>query len=159
MLKLTDDLLHQSVTQSNKLNTISIIDADELLKFHQKSFDDASKLVSLYWGHDPKAPVTDTQKIQDHLAGNPITSWWQIIYLIEAAGFAALQLGYSKHKADIAKARNSEPRQWVRDEWSKKKDKAGNKASFSREHANLVHKKFKVKVQSETIYKKWLKGL
>lgn len=62
-----------------------------------------------------------------------------------------------KEKASKAAAsKNIEPRGWVVTEWAKRSDKGQSKASFARQYATLVKKKFGVVVLPDTISRDWL---
>jgi hypothetical protein len=125
---------------------------------HHELANDAEHWVSLYWNVN-RHHKTTLSDMHDRLASKPILDPWQIIHLIEAAGNEALKRGYSKHKSQIASAKNKEPKEWVQGEWAKVEDKRGKKASFAREHSNLVQKKFNLTVTADQIAKVWLKGM
>ncbi len=62
----------------------------------------------------------------------------------------------SRHSAENAANKNSEPREWVREQWKKRTDLKQSKASFARQYVHLVKDKYKVKVTAETIARDWL---
>ena len=55
---------------------------------------------------------------------------------------------------------NSKPdpsiRRWVLDQWWDRPDKSQSKAAFSRQHSELVRKKYGVSITSDTISRDWL---
>ncbi|MFC7433584.1 hypothetical protein ACFQNJ_03575 [Hydrogenophaga bisanensis] len=55
-----------------------------------------------------------------------------------------------------ASSKNAAEREWVRREWRNRSDKGQSKASFARQHAQLVKAKFGTDVTSEQIAREWL---
>ena len=58
-----------------------------------------------------------------------------------------------------AQSKNAEPRAWVLSEWQNRTDKGQSKASFARQYATLVKKRFpkdSAAVTPETIARDWL---
>lgn len=129
---------------------------NEAVQHQEKCCDDAEKFLNLYWGGDDKRHVLELQKMREWLNENQPLDRWFFIRLIEAAGQKALEIGYSQHKAEIARKKNAVPREWVRAEWKKRTDMGQSKAAFARQHAALVKSKFGLKVTPETIARDWL---
>ena len=128
-------------------------------KFQKKVRDDALEFLSLYWGdYDVKVRVhlLDIDLLEEWIKANQPLDRSFYVHLIEAAGAKALEIGYSQHKSDIAKAKNVEPRTWVSDAWKNRNDRGQSKASFSRMFAPLVKKTFDLGVTAETIARDWL---
>ena len=136
----------------------------EMLKkaaaFQNKCKADAAELVALYWGgrsgsSHSVCPAEFEQWLQSH---EPLDRWFYI-HLIEAAGKKALEIGYSQHKSAVAKSKNAEPRAWVLSEWTNRQDRGQSKASFARQYAPMVKKRFpkdSAAVTPETIARDWL---
>ena len=62
----------------------------------------------------------------------------------------------AEHAAEKARAKNAEPRAWVRSKWDARTDKGQSKAAFARQYALLVKQRFNVLVQPEHIAREWL---
>ncbi len=62
----------------------------------------------------------------------------------------------SEHARHVAMAKNSRPRDWVREQWRERPDKGQSKAAFARQYAPLVKRRFDVPVTPETIARDWL---
>lgn len=56
----------------------------------------------------------------------------------------------------MAAKKNLGPREWVKNEWAARSDKGQSKASFARQYAPLVKKRFGVDVTPEQISRVWL---
>jgi len=56
----------------------------------------------------------------------------------------------------MAAKKNLEPREWVKNEWAARSDTGQSKASFARQYAPLVKKRFDVDVTPEQISRVWL---
>ncbi len=128
---------------------------------HQrKCLADATEFVALYWsGYDGKSNTLCLEKFERWLSEHKPLDRWFYIHLIEAAGAKALELGYSQHKSNIAKSKNAQPRAWVLSEWNNRQDKGQSKASFARQYAPMVKKRFpkdSAAVTPETIARDWL---
>ncbi|MBK6558565.1 hypothetical protein [Candidatus Skiveiella danica] len=129
-------------------------------EFQGKCEDDAAEFVALYWsGYDGKSNTLCLEKFERWLQDHEPLDRWFYIHLIEAAGAKALELGYSQHKSDIAKSKNAQPRAWVLSEWHNRTDKGQSKASFARQYAPIVKKRFpkdSAAVTPDTIAREWL---
>ena len=64
--------------------------------------------------------------------------------------------GVSRSKRDIARSKNKKARAWVVGEWATRIDKEQGYASFGRQYALLVKKKFQTDVKPGTIARDWL---
>lgn len=131
----------------------------EVAKFQGKMEADAREFLSLYWrGHDVKARrhKLTLEPLERWLEANQPLDRWFYVHLIEAAGEAALKLGYSQHKSDIATAKNAAAKAWVLQAWGSRPDKGESKAAFSRTHTALVKKKFNLLITADTIARDWL---
>lgn len=62
----------------------------------------------------------------------------------------------SEHASRAAKKKNAAPRSWVQREWGDRTDRGQSKASFARQYAPLVKKRFDLDVTQETIKRDWL---
>lgn len=137
--------------------TFSRLDA---LDGYIKIIKDAHYFLSLYWGEDGRSTDENSQyRMKSWLLKNKNLDLLFFVHLIEAAGEVALALGYSKHKAAAAKAKNAKPRAWVLSEWQSRTDQGQSKASFARQYAPLVKKRFpkdSAAVTPETIARDWL---
>jgi hypothetical protein len=149
---LYKEFQEREVRQKAEIQTL----AKEALAHQNKCSDDAEKLLSLYWGGDDKRHSIEIGKMRDWLVENQPLDRWFFVRLIEAAGQKALELGYSQHKADIARAKNARPRAWVCSAWDARTDKGQSKAAFSRQYAQLVKSRFNLIVTPETIARGWL---
>lgn len=124
---------------------------------HQiKCANDAEKFLEFYWGGDDKHHSIEIAKMHEWLDKNQPLDRWFFIHLIEVAGQKALDLGYSQHKAEIARSKNAAPRAWVLTAWMDRKDEGQSKAAFSRQYAILVKQVFKLAVTADTIARDWL---
>ena len=68
----------------------------------------------------------------------------------------AIKSAISERAKKHAEGKNRTPRAWLIVEWSRRTDKAQSKASFARQYAPLVKRKFDLIVTSETIARDWL---
>ncbi len=130
------------------------------VEFQGKCEDDAAEFVALYWsGYDGKGNTLHLEEFERWLKEHEPLDRWFYVHLIEAAGKKALELGYSQHKSDIAKSKNAAPRAWVLSEWNNRTDQGQSKASFARQYAPMVKKRFpkdSAAVTAETIARDWL---
>lgn len=68
----------------------------------------------------------------------------------------AAKAGVSEHAAAKARSKNIDARAWVLTQWVARTDKGQSKASFARQHAELVKQRFGVSVLPDQIAREWL---
>ncbi len=118
----------------------------------------ARELVRIYW--EPVSKIDAERNLRRWFENRPkFDPYQEAVFtwgLIEFAGRRALKEGVSRRTSDAAKSKNAKPREWVRNEWASRSDKGQSKASFARQYAPLVKKRFGVDVTPEQISRVWL---
>ena len=127
----------------------------EAFEHQKKCRENASELLALYWGPGGQSKIQSTE-MENWVSKNEPFDLYFFIHLIEVAGEKANEVGYSRHKSDIARAKNAAPRAWVAAEWENRQDKEQKKSEFGRVYAKLVGIKFNLVVTAETIARDWI---
>lgn len=70
--------------------------------------------------------------------------------------FDIARAAISEHAAEKARSKNMGARAWVLTQWVARTDKGQSKASFARQHAELVKQRFGVSVLPDQIAREWL---
>lgn len=124
---------------------------------HQQDCEDqAAAVLRMYWGNVDNAHVMDLKAMDDWLDTNEPLSRWFLVHLIQQAGEKALRLGYSQHKAEIARNKNATARAWVQKQWADRSDKLQSKEQFALQVRHQLKREFDLDITPGTIAHAWL---